>query len=314
MTCSFNAGATTDPDNNPLTYSWNFGDGANGSGVTASRTYTSTGTKTVTLTVGDGTTTAQTTRTVSPTAAPTTGALSYVGSASTAASRTSHTVQIPSNVQAGDTLVVFLTVNSLSGTLSGPSGWTVLQNKNGSVTRGRAWTKRATATDAGANVTATTSTALKDTMTVAAYRSTGGNSSVTASAQTAGATTTATSHSSPTVAVAQAGSWLVNSWSERSSTAQTWTPPANATSRRAPATTSTNKISSLVADSNGPVATGTAAARVARSSRAVANTQKFSVVISPGTVTPPVDPNPLPNHTTLVPRAPRDGHAEDQQR
>ena len=30
MTCSFNAGATTDPDNNPLTYSWNFGDGSNG--------------------------------------------------------------------------------------------------------------------------------------------------------------------------------------------------------------------------------------------------------------------------------------------
>ena len=41
MTCSFNAGATTDPDNNPLTYAWNFGDGATGSGVTASRTYTS---------------------------------------------------------------------------------------------------------------------------------------------------------------------------------------------------------------------------------------------------------------------------------
>ena len=70
MTCSFNAGATTDPDNNPLTYTWDFGDGANGNGVTGSRTYTSTGAKTVTLTVGDGTTAAQATRTVSPTAAP----------------------------------------------------------------------------------------------------------------------------------------------------------------------------------------------------------------------------------------------------
>ncbi len=189
MTCSFNAGATTDPDNNPLTYSWNFGDGATGSGVTASRTYATTGTKTVTLTVGDGTTTAQTTRTVSPTAGTTAAVLSYVGSASSSSAgstRTSHTVQLPANVQAGDTLVLFLVVNSLSGTLGNPSGWTSLQTKNGSVTRGRAWTKRATAADAGANVTVTSSAALKDTMTVSAYRSTGGNSSVTASALTAG--------------------------------------------------------------------------------------------------------------------------------
>ncbi len=189
MTCNVNAGATTDPDNNPLTYAWNFGDGATGSGVTASRTYATTGTKTITLTVSDGTTTAQTTRTVSPTGGTTAAVLSYVGSASSSSAgstRTSHTVQLPANVQAGDTLVMFLVVNSLSGTLSNPSGWTSLQAKSGSVTRGRAWTKRATAADAGANVTVTSSVALKDTMTVSAYRSTGGNSSVTASALTAG--------------------------------------------------------------------------------------------------------------------------------
>ena len=109
-------------------------------------------------------------------------------------------MQLPANVQAGDTLVLFLTANSLSGTLGNPSGWTVLQSRNGSATRGRAWTKRATATDANATVTVASSATLKDTMSVSAYRSTGGNSSVTASAQTAGTATTATSHSSPTVA------------------------------------------------------------------------------------------------------------------
>ena len=73
MTCSFNAGGSTDPDNDPLTYSWTFGDGQSGTGITASRTYTSTGSKTVTLTVSDGTTTAQTTRTATPSAATTAG-------------------------------------------------------------------------------------------------------------------------------------------------------------------------------------------------------------------------------------------------
>ena len=48
-------------------------------------------------------------------------------------------------MQAGDTLVLFLTTNSLSGTLGSPAGWTLLQGKDGTATRGRAWTKQATA-------------------------------------------------------------------------------------------------------------------------------------------------------------------------
>ena len=58
-----------------------------GTGVTASRTYTSTGNKTVTLTVSDGTTTAQTTRTATPSAATAAATLSHVASASSAGNR-----------------------------------------------------------------------------------------------------------------------------------------------------------------------------------------------------------------------------------
>ena len=60
MTCAFDATASSDPDNNPLTYAWAYGDATTGTGVTSSRTYTSTGTKTVTLTVSDGTATSTT--------------------------------------------------------------------------------------------------------------------------------------------------------------------------------------------------------------------------------------------------------------
>ena len=284
LTCNFDATASTDPDNDPLTYAWNYGDTNTGTGVTSSRTYASAGTRTVTLTVNDGTTTAQTTRTVSPTTGGTAATLSYVGTGSSAGSRTNHTVRIPASVQAGDRLVLFMTVNTLTGTLGSPAGWTLLQNKNGSATRGRAWTKQATSTDANANVTVTSSTAIKDTMSVAAYRSTGGNPTVTASEQTAGTTST-TTHTSPSVAVAQAGSWLVNSWSEKSSTTQTWTAPTNSSSRATPAATGSGKVSSLLADSNGTVATGTAAGRVARTSASAGGTQLFSVVINPGVAT-----------------------------
>ena len=52
---SFNGGASSDPDGDPLTYSWNFGDGSQaGAGVTVNHTYQSAGTYTAILTVNDG--------------------------------------------------------------------------------------------------------------------------------------------------------------------------------------------------------------------------------------------------------------------
>ncbi|MET0839952.1 MAG: PKD domain-containing protein, partial [Marmoricola sp.] len=307
LVCSFNATGTTDPENNPLTYSWNFGDTTSGTGVTTSHTYGSAGPRTVTLTVNDGTNNAQTTESVSPTTAVS-ATLSHVASASSFGNRTSHVVRLPATVQAGDRLVLFMSVNSLTGTLGSPTGWTLLQSRDGASTRGRAWTKVATAADANANVTVASSATLKDAMSVAAYRSTGGSASVTASASTAG-TTSSTNHVAPSVAVAQANSWLVNSWSEKSSTTQTWTKPATSTTRANPAATGSGKVSSLLADSNGAVNTGTAAARTATTSTAAGGDQNFSVVISPGTggPTPPVDPGtfPKPGHTALAPQTPR---------
>ena len=225
--------------------------------------------------------------------------LSFVAAASSAGNRTSHTVQVPGTVQAGDTLLVFMTTNTLSGTLGSPSGWTLVQSKDGATTRGRAWTKKATASDANTSVAVTSSVFAKSAMSVAAYRSSAGTSAVTASASTAGTTST-TTHTAPDVAVAQAGSWLVNSWSERSSTDSTWTAPADSTNRTTAAATGGGKVSSLLADSGAAVPTGTAAGRVATTSLAGSNTQLFSVVVSPGVDTgvPPTNSAPVASFTT----------------
>jgi hypothetical protein len=51
----FSGAGSTDPDGDPLTYAWSFGDGAVGSGVAPSHTYTSLGSFTVSLVVNDGT-------------------------------------------------------------------------------------------------------------------------------------------------------------------------------------------------------------------------------------------------------------------
>jgi PKD repeat protein len=49
----FTGGSSYDPDGNIVSYEWDFGDGATGSGVDTSHAYTSVGTYTVTLTVTD---------------------------------------------------------------------------------------------------------------------------------------------------------------------------------------------------------------------------------------------------------------------
>jgi len=52
---AFTATGSSDPDNDPLTYSWTFGDGASGSGASANHVYNTAGTFAVTLTVSDAT-------------------------------------------------------------------------------------------------------------------------------------------------------------------------------------------------------------------------------------------------------------------
>lgn len=52
---TFSAAGSVDPDGTIVSYTWDFGDGATGSGVTARHTYTTQGTRTVTLTVRDDT-------------------------------------------------------------------------------------------------------------------------------------------------------------------------------------------------------------------------------------------------------------------
>ncbi len=53
LSCDFDGSASSDSDGTIADYSWDFGDGSTGSGVTASHTYSTGGTYTVTLTVTD---------------------------------------------------------------------------------------------------------------------------------------------------------------------------------------------------------------------------------------------------------------------
>jgi PKD repeat protein len=267
MACSFTGSTSSDPDNDPLTYEWDFGDNSTDATTTnAQHTYSAAGPWTVTLTVRDNASHSDTdTVVVNPTPAdpnPVSN-VTYVGSASNAGNSTSRTVTLPSGVQVGDTMLLFLGGASIAPTYTGPAGWTLLDSKNGSTAMAaRLWTKTATQADtlANAKATVTASVAAKADLTVAVYRGTDGTTPIATLASkidnAAGA-----AHTSPAVTATGDTNWLVTYWADRSNTTTAFnalTGPDAPTVRRAGLASDTGSAHAigLLADSNGPVAAG----------------------------------------------------------
>ncbi len=126
-------------------------------------------------------------------------------------------------------------------------------------------------------------------LSASAYRSTGGIAEVTAS-EIGGSNTSSASHTTPAVNVAEANSWLVSAWGEKSTATQTWTLPAGTTQRTTGTASGTGKVSMVLGDSNAAVATGTAAGRTATTSAAANRSNVFSIVVTPGFQEPNAEP------------------------
>ncbi|MGC3994581.1 MAG: PKD domain-containing protein [Propionicimonas sp.] len=182
-------------------------------------------------------------------------------------------------MQAGDLLVFAMTVNSSTTTVTKPSGWDPASSIDGSGILGRVWTRTATATDAGTSVAATTSTTVKSTVSIAAYRSTTGRAQVTDARASGDASTT--SHTAPSATLTGTNSWLVNIWGEKSSVALTWTLPGTTTSRTTDGGSGSGKTSQVLADSAGPLTGPDSGTRVATTSETVSKGVLFALAITP---------------------------------
>ncbi len=277
LSCSFNGSGSSDAEGPIAGYAWNFGDGATGSGAQPAHTYAAAGTYTVALTVTDaGGATNVITHPVTVSSATTgisfRGGNGFVGNATTPA------LTVPSSVQAGDVLVLFATLNLTTTSVTGPSGvtgWTAVQNFVVGSQRTMAWTKVASATDAGSAVRLTFDVYTKVALQLTGYA----GASLGTVAQRSDATA-ATAHVTPVVNVTAAGSWLLSYWADKSSTTTTWTAPAGSASRDVRIGSGGGLIGALVADSGAPVATGSAGGLTA-TTNAASRAAMISVVLTP---------------------------------
>ncbi|WP_158604491.1 PKD domain-containing protein [Nocardioides mangrovicus] len=247
LSCTFDSSASSDSDGTITGWSWDFGDGGTSTSAKPTHAYSSAATYAVKLTVTDnggatGTTTQQVT-----VSSPSAQAVTYVGSAHSAAgSTTSKSVTVPAAVTTGDTMLLVLTSSAGAGWTSPPSGWTQVSTLTNSTISSTMWRKTAGSSDAGSAVSVTKSAAGKAVLSLAVYRNASGSAPVDAFAVIGDAG--GTSHTTPTVTAA-AGDRIVSWWTDKSTAVAAWTPPAGVTSRdSAYDTGSSGRFSMLVAD------------------------------------------------------------------
>jgi len=273
--CSFDAAASTDPDGKIESYSWDFGDGSTGTGVSPDHTYKQAGTYTVKLTVTDnkgaiGTTSKQVQVLDS--------SIGYRATAGYNGNSNAPKVTVPTSVQPGDQMLLILTANNTSATVTPPSGWTQVATAGNAAMNSRVWRRTATAADAGTDVTIPLSAIIKTDLRLLVYRNVDGGNPIAQAVSRMDPQGTV--RTTPTVNVTGAGRWVVSYWSDKGTTTS-WTAPSAVTRRAGSGSGTTASISTLVADSGGSVPVGSYGGLTATANVAANNGLMWTIVLNP---------------------------------
>jgi PKD repeat protein len=247
--CSFNGTGSTDTGGTITGYAWTFGDGGTGSGVTVGHTYAASGTYTVALTVTDNTGATSTTQgSVSVTVGTTPpSSISFVGASGKDSSSSAPSVPVPAGTASGDLMLLFLTLNGTSTTVTGPgSSWKLVGTETATGITTSVWEKVATSSDPGTSATVSFNrTYPKSDLDLVTYR---GVAAAGVRAYAARADAFTASHVTPGLATPVSGDWVVSYWADKSSTTTAWTPPSGQTVRSTAYGSGTGFIGALITD------------------------------------------------------------------
>ncbi len=288
LDCTVDASASTDADGAIVSYDWDFGDSASGSGATAIHSYGVGGQYSATLTVTDnrggiGTTTV----TKDVNAIPTTVAFRDAASAEQANGNLP-TVSVPPATQEGDLMLLFIS-NGTDRTADTPSGWNVLGEQTDVDLRTQVFWRVATAGNLGSSVSARlrdgtgTASLAPNTSTIAVYSGVGSPPVVDAVSSDEPSTVNGgvAAHTTPNVTVPADGQWLVSYWADRTAALTTqWTAPSGQAVRTdAYSSGPSSRVSSLLTDDGGPTLAGTRGGLTAVADGASRKATTWSIVL-----------------------------------
>ncbi|MGC3995350.1 MAG: PKD domain-containing protein [Propionicimonas sp.] len=282
LTCTFDGSASNDPDGALASYAWEFGDGdtRTTSNSTVSHTYAAAGSYEARLVVtDDGGLTDGTTRTFDVSAPPPEpSSVDFVAAASANATASTHTVTVPAAVRAGDTLLLYLGIASASTITDPAGGWQRLDTVDNDKLRTSVWWKTAAASDAGASVSVGLGASAKGNLMVAAYRGVAPRAPLFRSAVSAGDSAVRTTPDAP---VAVAGSWAVSYWAHRDGSTTALVPPTDVQPRSTGTQSGGGRVTTLLADSAGSVATGSYGGKSATAAATSSYGVTWTVVLAP---------------------------------
>lgn len=277
LSCTFDASGSTAPESSITSWAWQFGDGQDATGAAPTHVFPAAGTYQVTLTVTSAAGAVDSEVhdvTVTAPAGP-----QFVGALSASTSATTHRVAVPTAVQAGDTLLLYVTLNSTDvAAPAAPAGWTLLDTVTGTGVQGRVWSRTALASDAGSLVGVSTSATVKGDLAVQAYRLAGGSAVLAHAASVDQAS--GSGHTTPAVTL-PAAAIVVSRWVAKASDVVTWTLPAGQLARTSAAGTGGGRLVSVGADRGSAQPAGAAGGVVASSAPAVTRTVMFTTAIGP---------------------------------
>ncbi|CAN5917686.1 hypothetical protein BH24BAC1_BH24BAC1_38470 [soil metagenome] len=191
-------------------------------------------------------------------------------------------VAVPVGVSPGDGLVLFVTVNAAGATMSEPAGvtgWQRIGDLESGTMRTYVYQRVATGDEDGLDVMFTLARRVKVTMQLLVYAGTATQAPVVpvAAGKDAGTAT----HTTPRVDVTVPGSWVLSYWADKSSSTTGWTAPQQETARAVSLGSLSGRVTSLAADSGGPVAVGRYGGLTATADAESSRGTMWSLVLAP---------------------------------
>lgn len=294
LECSFDGSQSSDPDSGDsiVSHEWDFGDGSDGSAnAKPTHVFDEPGAYTVMLTVTDedgatGSATYKLSLNTEPD--PNSTAPELVGTAATSLRVSSPAVSMPEDIQAGDLLLLFVSTNQTES-YEPPAGWDSAKREVSGGLAVSLFTRVASETDVGSQVSLNLPAAFRSDLTLAAYRGVDADG-IEALASTVSSNTS--THVSPQATVTAENRVALAFWADRSSSTTKWTAPSDTAILSTQVGTGGGRLGTLLTAAQpgegtyGPLTASTDAA----SGRSVSILVVLAPADTPGEPPDPVDP------------------------